>query len=213
MTQATKHPGPQRTLHALHLLGMLVLLISGLLLHRPPAGFSVSALRLAHVVIGVAVLAGLVVRVYYAFAGRWADFRSFGMGRRQWRLLPGTLRYYLLFLGPPPPEEEGYNPMQRLTYLAVVLLVVLQSLYGLALAWPNTFGNLVIRAGGLAALRATHYAATWLFVAFMVLHLYLVLTEARDQLRLMVLPGRSGSEVAGHGPGAGAGSGQHPVRG
>ncbi len=212
MTPSIK-PFPQRAFHMIHVWGMLLVLLTGLALHQPPAGMNVSFLRLVHVVLGVVVLASLVARIYYAFAGRWADYRSFGLGRRQWQLLPGTLRYYMLFKGPHPSPAEGYNPLQRLTYLVVIFLLLLQSWYGLALAWPNTFSGLVAKTGGLMAIRSTHYAITWMFVAFITLHLYLVLTEARDQVRSMLLPGRSRSGVVEDAPGAGSGRGQHPVRG
>lgn len=194
-----RHPGPQRALHVLHLWSMVTLIATGLVIHRPPAGIDLAAVRFLHITVGMAALAGLVARVYYAFAGGRADWREFGLGPKQWRTLPGVLSYYFFLRG--RPQEEGYNPLQRLTYILVVLLVLAQSWYGIMLAWPETFA----RGKSLLLLRGAHYAATWLLLGFIVVHLYLVLSEAREHLPAMLLGRRPGVVSGGKGQNPGAG--------
>ena len=99
--------------------------------------------------------------------------------------------YYLrgIFRGEPHPfEKKRYgklNPLQKLTYVAILnVLLPVQILTGLLLwgtqRWPDTVG----RIGGLPVLGAVHTIGSWLFVAFVLMHVYLT-TTGRTPLAYM----------------------------
>lgn len=81
--------------------------------------------------------------------------------------------------GPHPSEPAGQklNPLQQLTYLALLnLLFPLQITTGVLLwvvgSWPTVGAEL----GGLTILAPLHNLGAWLFLTFFVLHVYLVTT-------------------------------------
>jgi thiosulfate reductase cytochrome b subunit len=81
--------------------------------------------------------------------------------------------------GPHPHEQKGQklNPLQQLTYLALLnLLFPLQIVTGILIwavgHWPAVGATL----GGLAVVAPVHNLGAWLFLTFFVLHAYLVTT-------------------------------------
>ncbi|GAW90925.1 cytochrome b/b6 domain-containing protein [Calderihabitans maritimus] len=209
MARPTDYPFPQRVMHYLHLIGIITLVFTGFLIHHPPQGTSQSALRVVHVLVGIIVLVVVLVRIYYAFNGFYRDAHQFALRRDDWRNLPAVIRHYLTLKGELPPHSGKYNPLQKLSYLGVVVLVLAQSLTGMALYWPGTFSGLVASLEGLAGVRASHYALTWLLITFIMVHLYMVISETPDRLRLMLL-GQTGG-VGSEKEGAGTGSRQYPL--
>lgn len=183
--EATKRfQGPRSIFHLLHAWSMVFLIITGFILHWPPAGVNLSPIRFLHVTVGIANLVGLIPRIYYAFVGPQRDWREFILSKDDWRRLLCTVKYYFFLPGGCSPPEGTYNPLQKLTYLLIVVfLVVVQSWYGLKLAWPATFAQ----NESLLLVRSLHYAGTWLILAFLITHIYLALTEAREHLSIMLL--------------------------
>jgi thiosulfate reductase cytochrome b subunit len=104
-------------------------------------------------------------------------------------------RYYLvgIFRGDPHPFARGpdnkLNVLQQLTYLMILnLLLPTQILTG-ALLWEAArFPRLIERLGGLHAIATVHVAAAWLFIAFIVMHVYLTTTGSSPlaHLRAMI---------------------------
>lgn len=202
MARASDHPLPQRIFHYVNLIGMLLLIVTGVMLHQPPAGVSQALVRAIHLPAGMVVLMNLLVRVYYAFFGRYRDAHTFAFGLRD---IPGAARTfydYVTFKGS-TDRSLGYNPLQRLSYLIVAALILLQGLLGLALWWPDTFAGGVILFGGLTGVRTLHYAFTYLFVVFIVTHAYLVIADERDELRLMFIGNAGGEQADRKNPGSG----------
>lgn len=175
------HPFPQRVAHAVNLLAIIALTASGFYIHRPSTPGPMSEVRYLHYVAAFILLTNLAVRIYYAFFGRYRDYREFKLN---WRGLPKQIKYYL-FLSTHEVKEGLYNPLQRLAYLAVVLLIVLQGITGFALAWPNGVMASLVGLLGLAEIRAIHYLFTWLFITFVIVHVYLVFTETPHALAEM----------------------------
>ncbi len=90
-----------------------------------------------------------------------------------------------------PPNAPGHklNPLQQVTYLALLnVLFPLQFVTGALIwavgEWPGWAGAL----HGLAWVAPIHNAGAWLFLSFFVLHVYLVTTgrTPSDHLRAMV---------------------------
>jgi thiosulfate reductase cytochrome b subunit len=97
-----------------------------------------------------------------------------------------------VFRGGPHPHEpagEKLNPLQQVTYLALLnVLFPLQIVTGALLwavgHWPELGRSL----GGLGVIAPLHDLGAWLFLTFFVLHVYLVTTgrTVGEHLRAMV---------------------------
>ncbi|CAA7600180.1 Cytochrome b561, bacterial/Ni-hydrogenase [Acididesulfobacillus acetoxydans] len=168
------HHLPQRVAHAVNLTAMVVLAATGFYLHRPAAYGQMGTIRYVHYVAAFVLLANLALRIYYAFLGRYRDYWEF---KPNVRSLPQQVKYYL-FLSNKDAKQGLYNPLQRLAYLAVILMIILQALTGFAMGWPQGTMSFLVGWLGLAEIRSIHYLFTWLFITFLVIHLYLVFTES-----------------------------------
>jgi len=174
----------ERIWHWLQAAVIIALMLTGLEIHAPGSfhllGFETSAD--VHKVLGFLLIANAVLGLFYhlttgAIRQYFASSQDF---------LPLAVRqtsYYLhgIFHGAPYPFEKRpemkLNPLQRITYLVILnVLLPLQVLTGLLLwgaqRWPDVIG----RMGGLAALAAVHTMGSWIFIAFVVGHVYLTTT-------------------------------------
>jgi thiosulfate reductase cytochrome b subunit len=130
-----------------------------------------------------------VFYLVYALASRhvWRDLlpsrRDLGhIGRSIWDHL--RLRF------PKGKEAERYNVLQKLTYLVVIfVLLPLIVLAGLAMS-PQidaAFPIVLDLFGGRQAARTVHFIAAWTLVAFVVVHLIMVLVSGVwNNLRSMI---------------------------
>jgi thiosulfate reductase cytochrome b subunit len=97
-----------------------------------------------------------------------------------------------VFLGGPHPHEpagEKLNPLQQVTYLALLnVLFPLQIASGALLWAAGRWPALLRDVGGLAAVAPLHALGAWLFLTFFMLHAYLVTTgrTVGEHLRAMV---------------------------
>jgi thiosulfate reductase cytochrome b subunit len=97
-----------------------------------------------------------------------------------------------IFYGESHPKNAGgqkLNPLQQLTYLALLnVLFPLQIATG-ALIWAvGRWPSVASAVGGLSIVAPVHNAGAWLFLAFLVLHVYLVTTgrTPTDHLKSMI---------------------------
>lgn len=177
------HHFPQRVAHAVNLLAMITLAGTGFYIHRPTTPGIMSPVRYLHYVSAFILLVNLAVRIYYAFFGRYRDYREF---KPNWGRLPQQIKYYL-FLSKEEVKTGLYNPLQRLAYLGIVILLILQGITGFALGWPGGVMAFLVNSLGIAEIRAIHYLFTWLFITFVIVHIYLVFTETPQALGEMFL--------------------------
>lgn len=102
-----------------------------------------------------------------------------GNGRQVWfvpRDVHGVwpmVRHYTL-RGPRPPETETYNPLQKLAYSVVLLLLVASLVTGFALYKPVQLSWLIDALGGVRLTRIWHFAAMCGLLAFIPGHLVMV---------------------------------------
>jgi Ni/Fe-hydrogenase 1 B-type cytochrome subunit len=178
----------ERIVHWVVALAVTVLTLTGFYNHWPfieggaPGGVEVMAwMRFAHFVGAYALILGLIVRVYLAFASRFdADWRDFSLWRNL-RSVPDILAYYL-FLKRSHREFRRYNPLQALTYFFWLLLILFLSLTGFALYHGKIFGILSAPdsfrwvndlLGGESYTRIWHYLAMWVFLITVAVHVYM----------------------------------------
>lgn len=93
------------------------------------------------------------------------------------------LRYYAfgIFHGEKHPfvRQPGkkLNLLQQVTYLAILnVLLPLQLITGVLMWRAGTWLPLTQALGGLGAIAMVHVAVAWLFVAFVIMHIYLTTT-------------------------------------
>lgn len=195
-TSAPRHALPARIAHWVNLIAMFTLILTGLDINYPFMGLMTGMLRNLHYFAGIALVINIVVRIYFAFVGKYAD-------ANQWTI-PGpveifkVIRYYL-FLGPHPVKQKKYNGVQRLSYLVIVILMLVQAVTGFAIGWPGgIWSGLVSWVGGLAAMRAIHLLGTYAFIAFSLIHVYMVFVEDPEEFPAMFW-GKEGRQVSAEG--------------
>lgn len=116
-----------------------------------------------------------------------------------------------IFLGRQHPSNQAgkkLNPLQQLTYLALLnLLFPLQIATGLLIWAVGQWPDVARAAGGLTVVAPLHNVGAWLFLSFFVLHAYLVTTGRTlgEHLTSMI----TGYQVHESGEGADA---AHPER-
>jgi len=171
-----KHDFQERFTHWAHVIDFVVLLLSGFQIKYPsfaPFG-SMATARYLHIVSSyVFVFLGILHTYFFFAAGKWkiampslSDLGDLGP----------TLKYYL-FLSREKPDFAKYNPLQKFSYALLFLVSAFQVLIGFALYWPGYFSGLIYGMGGLMVVRSWHLLIAWTFVAFTLLHLYLVFSE------------------------------------
>jgi thiosulfate reductase cytochrome b subunit len=103
--------------------------------------------------------------------------------------------------GPHPgtPAGQKLNPLQQLTYLALLnLLFPLQIATGVLVWAVGHWPPLAAALGGLSVIAPLHDLGAWLFLSFFTLHVYLVTTGRTlgEHLRSMA----TGYQLVEHGP-------------
>lgn len=203
---------PVRFFHWILVICIFVLTITGFIIANPPAiasnaeasnRFLMGYVRFFHFSFAYIMIAAWIMRLYWAFVGnQFAEWKNF---------FPYTKKglknmFYVLsvdiFLKKDKEHKLsnisiGHNYMASFTYFLIFLLVIFQVSSGFALmsnnsTWflPKIFGFLKGWFGGDVPLRYFHHLSTWMFIAFFIVHLYLVLyhdyIEARGETSAML---------------------------
>lgn len=184
MKRVYLHTIYERIWHWWQAFAITALLITGMEVHAPDSvsllGFGLAVA--VHNILGAALLMNAVFGLFYQLStGR---IRSFLPQPRDFlSLAMRQVVYYLrgIFQGAPHPiaktPMKRLNPLQRITYLAILnILLPVQIVTGVliwgAQRWPEVLAGL----GGLQALALVHTLAAWLFAAFLFMHIYLTTT-------------------------------------
>lgn len=175
----------ERQWHWLQTSLILLLLFSGLVIHKPDIFglFSFRYIVLVHNVLAAILVINAALAVFYHLAS--GEIRQylpephgfFGQAFAQ-------ALYYLrgIFRHEPHPfqksPERKMNPLQQVTYLAILnVLLPLQIITGLLMWGAQTWPDVAERLGGLTVLAPFHTLIAWSFAAFIVMHVYLTTTE------------------------------------
>jgi Ni/Fe-hydrogenase 1 B-type cytochrome subunit len=203
---------PVRVFHWVTVASMMVLIITGFIIADPPAinqnveathSFWFGYIRMAHFIAAFLAIAVAIVRLYWFFAGnKFANWRSFvPYTKKGWKNIWYVLKVDVLLL----PDREhklanvsvGHNHLAASSYLVMAFLFILQAATGLALMsetsdfwFTDMFAWVLPFFGGDIKVRYIHHILTWVFMAFIVIHVYLVLyhdyIEARGEASAMV---------------------------
>lgn len=187
---------PVRVFHWANTLCITVLIISGLIIANPPAIMSraeateiywFGTLRAIHFTTAYIFVAIMVMRIYWAFVGnRFSNWRNFvPLSRKAWHNIMHVLRVDVLLQNDKQPKLSdvsiGHNYLAAFSYLIMFLLALVQIFTGFGLYAPTSefwfaelFAWVPAWIGDEIAVRLIHHIATWLFILFIVIHVYLV---------------------------------------
>jgi thiosulfate reductase cytochrome b subunit len=182
----------ERLWHWLQASAILLLLFTGLIIHKPHVFgiFSFPYVVNVHNVLGFILLINAALALFYNLAS--GEIRQYLPRPKGFvgRSIAQAMYYSRgIFAGQPHPFEKSrdqkLNPLQQVTYLAILnVLLPAQVITGVLIwglqKWPGIAASL----GGLPALALVHTLVAWAFAAFIVMHVYL-------------------TTAAGHTPGAG----------
>jgi thiosulfate reductase cytochrome b subunit len=175
----------ERVWHWLQAAGMIGLILTGFAVHYPDRfgifGSMANAVRW-HSWIGFALIFNAFLGIFYHvtaekyqhFLPRMDDFSEAAI--RQARFY-----FYGIFKGEKHPFDADprrkLNPLQKITYLLLLnILLPFQIVTGILIwgadRWPATFA----RMGGLRFLGPAHTLGSFMFLAFLIAHIYLTTT-------------------------------------
>lgn len=186
---------PVRLYHWVTVGCIAALVATGLVIGDPPAflaagdassSYWFGSVRFLHFAAGFVFLFVFVLRVYWMFAGNaHASWRAFlpitpTLLKRQLREVLQVVRIDVLQLETHPVDYVGHNALAAWSYGALFAATIFVAATGLALyapmsGWwlPQWFAWITPLMGGDAHVRLWHHAATWFFVLFTVVHVYL----------------------------------------
>jgi len=169
MANLADFPLIRRMSHLINLINFLALGITGYLIHAPYTGMSMNLVRNLHFFFMYFLIINAFLRLYHAFVGKKKDYKDFIFDKEDVKNFIPQTKYYL-FMGK-HPKTGRYNPLQKLAYLGLIPLTLIQALTGLILYLPDKFPGMAVSLGGLAAVRGIHYVVMWLFFAIILVHI------------------------------------------
>jgi Ni/Fe-hydrogenase 1 B-type cytochrome subunit len=183
---------PVRLFHWVAAIGIFLLCATGFLIGHPLHAFYAQQayqqywfgwVRFIHFASAFAVVAVSGVRVYWAFAGnRYANWKNFlPLTRAKWISIWELLNVEVLQIRKSGRYHVGHNILAATSYFFLFLAFIFQTVTGFALysgmsglRVTHIFDWIVPLMGGDANVRFWHHAFLWIFVLFMMVHVYLV---------------------------------------
>jgi thiosulfate reductase cytochrome b subunit len=186
----------RRFWHWLQTTAIVILLFTGLVIHRPDI-FGIFSFRgmvtIHNVLAAILVINALLSVFYHLTTGRMQEYIPRPYGFFDDAIVQA--KYYIsgIFKGEPHPLDKSpdsrMNPIQKLTYFGILMVLLpLQMLTGALMwgvqRWPAIAGWF----GGLPVLAPFHSLVAWLFATFIVVHVYMTTTGATplEAIRAMV---------------------------
>jgi len=176
----------RRFWHWLQTASIVILLFTGLIIHRPDifGAFSFRGMVTVHNVIAVVLVLNAALSLFYHITtDKIREFIPHPYGFFDDAIVQA--KYYIngIFKGDAHPFEKmpdsRMNPIQKATYFAILnLLLPLQIITG-ALMWSvQKFPAFANALGGLPLLAPFHSLVAWLFATFILVHVYMTTTGA-----------------------------------
>jgi len=190
----------------------VILIITGFVIADPPAinanveatnSFWFGYIRAIHFITAYILIATIIFRFYWAFVGnQFANWRNFiPYTKKGIHNILHVLKVDIFLMKDTEHKlyniSIGHNYLAAFSYFIMALFIILQVATGLSLiadtsTWwlPNMFKWVSTMLGGDIITRYIHHILTWLFMAFIVIHVYLVLfhdfVEARGEASSMI---------------------------
>jgi thiosulfate reductase cytochrome b subunit len=174
----------ERLWHWLQTVAIVLLLLTGLVIHRPDtfSFIDFNNMVLVHNIVAAILAANAFLALFYHLAsGEIKQYIPKPKGFFD-RTITQAM-YYIkgIFKGDPHPfektPEKKLNPLQQVTYFGLLnVLLPLQGITGGLMWGVQRWPTLANALGGLPVLAPVHTILAWLFASFMVLHVYLTTT-------------------------------------
>ena len=176
--------------HYVNLVSFILLIISGFIIHYPFMPLNMGMCRGVHILCGFVILINCIVRIILAFTMESApaggtrqtqkDYKSWIPGPDNKHQFFAWIKFYL-FMKKDHPLSAKFNPLQKLAYIAIPFLIFFMGYTGLCL-WGPTMNMGIFAAGttamgGLMSVRIIHYFMMFVFIIFMMIHVYMAATE------------------------------------
>lgn len=196
MVNPQAHPLAQRIGHWVNLISFIVLIATGFWIHYPTPDMPMTLVRYLHFVFMFIFIANGVVRGYISIFGKDRDIKTILLDKRDLRIAIPMVKYYL-FMSKTHPPIKKYNPLQKAAYLLMQPMAIVQIITGFILYMPARFGWAADFLGGMAQVRSLHYLIMWLFIVIIIIHVYLVFSEAVAEFWFMFF-GKTGEKKGSH---------------
>jgi thiosulfate reductase cytochrome b subunit len=177
----------ERLWHWLQTLTILLLLFTGLIIHKPDmfGMFSFSYVVQVHNILAVILIINAALSLFYHLAsGEIKQYLPQPVGLFDQVVVQA--KYYLggIFRGEAHPfektRESKLNPLQQITYFGILnVLLPLQIITGVLMWGAQRWPEAAARFGGLPILGPFHSLIAWTFASFIVMHVYLTTTGHR----------------------------------
>ncbi|MFK5890621.1 MAG: Ni/Fe-hydrogenase, b-type cytochrome subunit [Flavobacteriaceae bacterium] len=203
---------PVRFFHWITALSITILVITGFIIANPPAinanveatnSYWFGYVRAIHFITAYILIANVIFRVYWSFVGnQFANWRNFiPYTKKGIHNILHVLKVDIFLMKDKENKlyniSIGHNYLAAFSYFIMALFFILQVMTGLALiadssSWflPHMFKWVSTMFGGDITTRYIHHILTWLFMAFVVIHVYLVIfhdyVEARGEASAMI---------------------------
>lgn len=178
--------------HWIMVLSIFILIVTGFYIASPftiytgetVEKFFMGDVRFYHILFGVILTFVFLWRVYLAFFSSFhADWKDFFAWTR-WENTIKQVKFYLLISKEPAVHTHLYGPLQSLAYGGLLIMLFLIVLTGIVLMGAGFHGGLTAFVyglvkpvenfvGGLAVVRWIHHILTWLFILFIIVHIYM----------------------------------------
>jgi thiosulfate reductase cytochrome b subunit len=174
----------ERVWHWLQAGAILMLIFTGLIIHKPHIFgiFSFAYVVRVHNVLGFILLINAALALFYTLAS--GTIRRFLPDPDGFfgRAIEQAMFYSKgIFAGEGHPlektKQDRLNPLQQITYLAILnILLPAQVITGVLIWGMQEWPHLAAALGGLPVLAPVHTFLAWAFSAFIVMHVYLTTT-------------------------------------
>ncbi|MDR2957597.1 MAG: cytochrome b/b6 domain-containing protein [Coriobacteriales bacterium] len=192
------HPLPYVITHWINLIAMVVLALTGFIIHFPFLPGLMGIARGAHLFCATVLVLNLAFRIISAFFIKSAptggtrqqvkDIKIFLPQRDNRHQLGAWLKYYL-FLKKEHPLGAKYGVPQKLAYAAIPFLTIFIAYTGLCLWSPTGDWALMLcftdLVGGIMTVRIIHYCTMWIFIIFIMIHIYLASVNGLAPLKMI----------------------------
>jgi Ni/Fe-hydrogenase b-type cytochrome subunit len=180
-------------MHWIAALCIAALAVTGLYIGRPyfmvpdegGTPFLMGWMRFIHFLAAALLVMTAIVRVYWLFMGnRFERLRAlFPVRPRDWVNLWRTVKFYLMIHPEKAPRYLGHNPLQQLAYTGIYAVAAVTVITGFAMYGQSNPDGVFYAAfnwvngllGGAPITRFVHHVATWVFLIFIPIHVYLAI--------------------------------------
>ena len=174
----------ERLWHWLQTAAIVLLLFTGLIIHKPDSFgiFAFSSVVIVHNILATILAVNAVFSLFFHLAsGEIQQYLPRPRGFFDQTIL--QTKYYLrgIFKGEEHPFEKTVkkklNPLQQITYFGILnVLLPVQGITGIMIWGVQRWPDLTAKLGGLPLLAPFHTLVAWTFGSFIVLHVYLTTT-------------------------------------